>query len=217
MRTYVPVNYPIPPAQLHEGPPNPQPPPPPSLPSPISIPPKALRQTQSSRAPFYPFFPRAHYIKRHKMNVLVLSFAVSDTSSYPPPPHPDAFPLTTSKRQHASYNNNSLSQQTRKTKNSHTNQPASQRQAKVSSEQRMHAKTTTTPPPPAKKPNADPQPTDYIPRLKKTRTTSWCCLRPPIPSTSHQPRSPENIFLRPQTPLSTRDNLVIMALEVLSE
>lgn len=75
-----------------------------------------------------------------------------------------------------------------------------------------------SPPPPAKKPNADPQPTDYIPRFKKkTRTTSWCCLRPPIPSTSHQPRSPDNIFLRPQTPLSTRDNLVIMALEVLSE
>lgn len=53
--------------------------------SPVPVPPKALRQTQTSRAPFYPFFPRAHYKKRHKMNVLVLSFAVSNTSYHPTP------------------------------------------------------------------------------------------------------------------------------------
>lgn len=66
MRTYVPVNYPFPPTQPHDGPPNPHPPSLPFSPVPLSRPPKALRQTQSSRAPFYPFFPRAHYKKGTK-------------------------------------------------------------------------------------------------------------------------------------------------------
>lgn len=180
-------------------------PPPPSLPSPIPIPPKAPRQTQSSRAPFYPFFPRAHYIKRHKMNVLVLSFAVSDTSSYPPP-HPDAFPLATSKRQHASYNNNSLSQQTRKTKNSHTNQPASQRQAKVSSEQRMHAKTTTITAAARQKAKRGPPADRLHPQIKKKQEqqvgAAYAHPSPP-PRTS---LAPQKIFFsapRPHFPPET--------------
>lgn len=167
MRTYVPVNYPIPPAQPHEGPPNPQPPPPPSLPSPIPNPPKALRQTQSSRAPFYPFFPRAHYIKRHKMNVLVLSFAVSDTSSYPPPRTPTLF-----RSPQARDNMHRIT--TTASHNKHgkpktaipTNQPANGK-PKCPVNRECMPRQPPSPPPPAKKPNADPQPTDYIPRLKK--------------------------------------------------
>lgn len=120
----------------------------------------------------------------------------------PPPRHPDAFPLATSKRQHASYNNNnnSLSQQTRKTKNSHTNQPASQRQAKVSNEQRMHAKTTTITAAARQKAKRGPPADRLHPQIKKNKNNKLVLPTPTHPLHLAPASLPRKYFSPPPDP-----------------
>lgn len=181
--------------------------PPPFSPVPNSHPPKSPETDPILPGPLLSILPARPLHKKAQNECPCFIFcSFRHLIIPPPPPHPDAFPLATSKRQHASYNNNSLSQQKRKTKNSHTNQPASQRQAKVSNEQRMHAKTTTITAAARQKAKRGPPADRLHPQIKKKQEqqvgAAYAHPSPP-PRTS---LAPQKIFFsapRPPFPPET--------------
>lgn len=80
-----------------------------------------------------------------------------------------------------------------------TNQPANGK-PKCPMNRECMPRQPPSPPPPAKKPNADPQPTDYIPRLKKNKNNKLVLPTPTHPLHLAPASFPRKYFSPPPDP-----------------